>query len=289
MNFGNKIQRVLKGSFSHITIEAQFQNSRYHVEKVGNTYALEIKNVSKDDEATYICQVGAAYTMEFTNVTFLAVNGPKHMQEAVNVRQSSEMESVPLGTTVNLRCSLLSKYNGNVNQCPDERRVYWYRAGSESHPGAVYKSRSTCDDPPGGSCFYHLSKAIDNSSDAGTYYCVVLICGEVLFGGATKVEIKPDLPLTVIVFGALLACCVLVIITLILTIRKLGPVCKHCKGEVAASQNVQQDGSAGDHQSHVDAEEVGINYVALEFPLRKAKGWKKNRESSEKCIYSSME
>ncbi|XP_061580837.1 uncharacterized protein LOC133446779 [Cololabis saira] len=288
MNFGHMIQRVLMGSFNKLTLEAQFQNSRYDVKKVGNGYALEIKNVSKDDEATYFCQVGAAYTMEFINVTFLAVNEPKQMHQDVNVRQSSDVEFVSLGTAVKLHCSLLSKNNAHVNQCPDENRVYWYRAGSESHPGAIYKSRSTCDDPAGGSCFYHLSKAINKSSDAGTYYCAVLTCGEILFGKGTKVEIKSDLQLMVIILGALLACSVLVNITLILARRKQKPVCDHCKGEVPASQKVLQDGSAVDHQSHVDADEDGINYVALDFPSRKAKRWKNNRESSEDCTYSSM-
>ncbi|XP_061580838.1 uncharacterized protein LOC133446780 [Cololabis saira] len=190
MNFGHMIQRILMGSFNKLTFEVQFQNSRYDVKKVGNGYALEIKNVSKDDEATYFCQVGAAYTMEFINVTFLAVNEPKQMHQAVNVRHSLDTESVPLGTAVKLHCSLLSKNNAHVNQCPDENRVYWYRAGSESHPGAIYQSRATCDDPAGGSCFYHLSKAINKSSDAGTYYCALLTCGEILFGGGTKVEIS---------------------------------------------------------------------------------------------------
>uniref|UniRef100_A0A671Y4B9 Ig-like domain-containing protein n=1 Tax=Sparus aurata TaxID=8175 RepID=A0A671Y4B9_SPAAU len=37
------------------------------------------------------------------------------------------------------------------------------------------------------SCVYHFSKKV-SSSDAGTYYCAVATCGEILFGNGAKVE-----------------------------------------------------------------------------------------------------
>ena len=79
MTFGDKIQTVVQGSFNALKLKGQFENSRFDAKKVGDVYFLEIKNVSKEDEATYLCQGGAAYAMDFFNVTFLAVNGKTYL------------------------------------------------------------------------------------------------------------------------------------------------------------------------------------------------------------------
>ncbi|CAB1351610.1 unnamed protein product [Coregonus sp. 'balchen'] len=48
-----------------------------------------------------------------------------------------------------------------------------------------------------GSCVYNLPKRNLSLSDAGTYYCAVASCGEILFGNGTKLDIhKYDFPLT---------------------------------------------------------------------------------------------
>uniref|UniRef100_A0A8D0AHV3 Ig-like domain-containing protein n=1 Tax=Sander lucioperca TaxID=283035 RepID=A0A8D0AHV3_SANLU len=188
LKFGHMVQTVAAGTFDKITLQEPFTNSRFTVTNVNAQHVLNITNVSKEDEATYLCQAGSAYTMKFINGTLLAVNDPKNLQTSVYVKQSPETESVQPGDSVTLQCSLLSKTKGNTDQCPGEHSVYWFRSGSgESHPGIIY---THSDKEEERSCVYSLSKTIQNSSDTGTYYCAVVMCGEILFGKGTKVETK---------------------------------------------------------------------------------------------------
>ena len=75
LDFGYMFQTVAQGSFDKIELQGQFNNARFNATKLGNTYPLIIRNVSKEDEASYFCQAGAAYKMGFINSTYLAVNG----------------------------------------------------------------------------------------------------------------------------------------------------------------------------------------------------------------------
>ncbi|XP_023837611.1 T-cell surface glycoprotein CD8 beta chain-like [Salvelinus sp. IW2-2015] len=43
---------------------------------------------------------------------------------------------------------------------------------------------------PTQSCVFKLPKMNLSLSDAGTYYCAVVLCGEILFGNGTKLDIK---------------------------------------------------------------------------------------------------
>ncbi|XP_078116311.1 uncharacterized protein LOC144524140 isoform X1 [Sander vitreus] len=279
LKFGHVVQTVAAGTFDKITLKEPFTNSRFTVTNVNAQHVLNITNVSKEDEATYLCQAGSAYIMTFINGTLLAVNDHKNLQKAVYVKQSPETESVQPGDSVTLQCSLLSKTKGNTDQCPGEHSVYWFRSGSgESHPGIIY---THSDEEEDRSCVYSLSKTIQNSSDTGTYYCAVVTCGEILFGEGTKVETRQELCPFVIVLGTMLAGCVIVIAALII-FRKQKPVCEYCKGE--ASNHAQYE----DQPRNVDFEAEAINYVALDFPSRNAKRWKNTRELTQDCLYSGM-
>uniref|UniRef100_A0A3B4YU85 Ig-like domain-containing protein n=1 Tax=Seriola lalandi dorsalis TaxID=1841481 RepID=A0A3B4YU85_SERLL len=175
LNFGYMIQIIASGSFTKITLQGQFKNPRFNVRKVGDLHSLIIRNISKEDEATYFCQAGAAYLMKFINGTNLAVNG--------------KTASVQLGASMTLQCSLLYTNKESRAQCPGEHSVHWFRAGSGGfHPGIIYTHSNRSDEQEERSCVYSLSKTIQNSSDAGTYYCAVVTCGEILFGEGTKVE-----------------------------------------------------------------------------------------------------
>uniref|UniRef100_A0A4W6F9B7 Ig-like domain-containing protein n=1 Tax=Lates calcarifer TaxID=8187 RepID=A0A4W6F9B7_LATCA len=72
---GYMIQTVAKGTYSKQTLTGQFDNSRFKVTEGEAEYLLTINNVTKEDEATYFCQSGAAYSQSFVNGTYLAVNG----------------------------------------------------------------------------------------------------------------------------------------------------------------------------------------------------------------------
>ncbi|XP_039975749.1 uncharacterized protein LOC120785255 [Xiphias gladius] len=288
LSFGYMVQTVAAGTFDEIVFKGQFDNPRFKVTKVDALYSLVIRNVSKDDEATYFCQAGTAYTMKVINGTVLAVNDQKNRQKKVYVKQSPETASVRLGESTSLQCSLLSRNNETRVQCPGEHSVHWFRAGSgQFDPGIIYTQRNRSDEQEGRSCAYSLSKTIQDSSDTGTYYCAVVTCGEILFGQGTKVETRQKLCPSVIVLVTLLPCCVIVIAALILS-RKQRPVCEHCKGEVTASNRAENDRPAEDQPSCVEGEAVELNYVALDFASRKAKRWKNNRELTQDYIYSGM-
>ncbi|XP_030252154.1 uncharacterized protein LOC115568733 [Sparus aurata] len=214
MKFGYMLQTVAAGSSYKVSLEGQFVNSRFTITKDDSLYFLHITNVSKDDEATYFCQSGAAYVMRFTQGTVLVVNDPKNHQKSISVEQSPVTASVEPGALINLQCSLLSKKKENRVQCPGEHSVYWFRAGSErSHPSIIYPHRNSSCNREDRSCVYSLSKTIQSSAVNGTYYCAVVTCGEILFGEGTKVEITQSgqEPIVVIILGILLGLCMIVI------------------------------------------------------------------------------
>ncbi|XP_038554921.1 uncharacterized protein LOC119888438 [Micropterus salmoides] len=229
-SLGYMVQSVAAGTFNRQTFTAQFNNSRFTVTEGQAEYLLTIRNVSKEDEATYLCQSGTPYSQSFVKGTFLAVND-RSQQKSVNVKQTPETASVQSGGTLTLQCSLPSKNKGNTSQCPGEHSVYWFRAESEKfYPSIIYTPKKSSDEQVEKSCVYSLSKTIQSSSDAGTYYCAVVTCGEILFGEGTKVETRPELDsIVAIVLGALLACCVIVIVLLVFHINRIR-VCKYCKG-----------------------------------------------------------
>ncbi|XP_026036936.1 uncharacterized protein LOC113030076 [Astatotilapia calliptera] len=271
LNFGNMIETIASGSFDKISLKGPFNNSRFNATKVGDIYSLTITNATKEDEATYLCQGGTAYIMEFFNSMLLVVDDTKTLQKSFTVKQTSDVESVHLGDTMTLQCSLLSENKDDTDQCPDEDKVHWFKGGSESHPGSIY--HGSLRNKEDGRCDYSLSKTVTNSSDAGTYYCAVVTCGQILFGEGTEVEIEGFPLVTVLVI--LLTCSVVVNIALILTRKqKQKPDWKHSRGKVTASNQSpvsQQERSTVDQLNNVEGEEVGVNYAALDFPSRTAK------------------
>ncbi|KAK2848673.1 hypothetical protein Q5P01_008507 [Channa striata] len=266
---GQMVQTVAALTLGKVTVGEQFKNSHFTVTQEKTRIFLTIRNVTKDDEATYFCQHGGTFSQTFFNGTFLAVNDHKQ-HKSVYVKQSSKTESVQPGYSVTLQCSLMSKSKDNGVQCPDENCVYWFRAGSEGfNSGIIYTHSINSDKQGERSCVYSLSKTIQNSSDAGTYYCAVVTCGEILVGQGTKVEINlgPELGPAVLVLGVLLGCCGVVIAALIFYIhQKKG--CEHCKGSVNAS------GHCGHNKStlhDLDGGDNAVNYAALNFSARRMK------------------
>ncbi|XP_040903674.1 immunoglobulin kappa light chain-like [Toxotes jaculatrix] len=286
---GYMVQTVADVIVGKVTVPEKLKNSRFTVTKGNNQYVLTIRNVSKEDEAAYFCQTGSTFSQTFVNGTFLAVKD-QNQQKHVYVKQSPEKASVQLGDSVTLQCSLLSKNNKenkeNKVQCPGEHSVHWFRSGSGGfHPGIIYTHSKRSEQ--GRSCVYSLSKTMQNSSDAGTYYCAVVTCGEILFGEGTKVETGvfsgsgSELDPVVIVLGVLLACCVTVIAVLILFIYQR----KVFKG---ASPHHGHDKSNVDQSNDLDGDAKEANYAALNFSTRRVKREKKKRELPTECVYSDV-
>ncbi|XP_054880496.1 immunoglobulin kappa light chain-like isoform X2 [Poeciliopsis prolifica] len=171
---------VAKWSFSD-----KFKGSHFAITPKGSSYDLTIFNISKEDEATYLCHIGTAYSQKFINGTFLAVNDDKQ-QKSLYLKQHPKTELVRQGETVTLQCSLLSK-NKEKSQCPTKPSMYWFRTESEQfHPGIIYTQRNISDKDLARSCSYTLS--VRDSSDAGIYYSTVVACGSIVIGEGTKVD-----------------------------------------------------------------------------------------------------
>ncbi|KAI4893635.1 hypothetical protein NFI96_032422 [Prochilodus magdalenae] len=107
------------------------------------------------------------------------------------VLQHPVSDPVELGGNTTLQCSVLTDTSAG------EHSVYWIRHGSgESHPGIIYTHGNRSDqcesssetDSSTQSCVYNLPKRNLSLSDAGTYYCAVLMCEEIIFGSGTKLD-----------------------------------------------------------------------------------------------------
>ncbi|CAJ1059007.1 uncharacterized protein LOC117816975 [Xyrichtys novacula] len=285
---GYMVQTVATGTYTKQTLAASFKNERFTVTEGEDHYFLSIRNVSKDDEATYFCHSGTAYSQSFVNGIFLAVKD-RNQEKSVIVEQTPETASVQPGHSVMFRCSLPFTDRKTRVQCPGEHDVYWFRAGSgESLPGVIYthKNRSFREEERG--CVYSLSKTIQNSSDAGMYYCAVVTCGEILFGEGTTVETRSELYPVVIALGVLLACCVTLNAVLLFRGNR-NQACEHCKGgSKSISHNPGHEKSTVQQSTNPDGGTEAENYAALTFSAREVRSVRKLRESPQECVYSTV-
>lgn len=70
-SLGHLPQSVASVILDKITLSDTFKDSRFTL----NKYIFTIRNVSKEDEATYFCQTWTSYSQMFSSGTFLAVKG----------------------------------------------------------------------------------------------------------------------------------------------------------------------------------------------------------------------
>ncbi|XP_024661608.2 uncharacterized protein LOC101466050 [Maylandia zebra] len=278
-SLGHLPQSVASVILDKITLSDAFKDSRFTL----NKDIFTIRNVSKEDEATYFCQTRTTYSQMFSNGTFLAVKDDNH-QKSVYVKQNPEKESVRLGDSVTLECSVLSKNKEKALQCPDDHRAYWFRAGSESFaPNIIYPLVNNSDEALKRRCVYSLTKTIQNSSDIGTYYCAVVTCGEILLGEGTKVETRPGLGPVVLILGVLLGCCISVIVLLLLYPRGIN-VCQHCTGEIRGTNHAGCDVSNVGQSNDLMMTDATVHYSSV----RVNRGNRKRRESTQDCVYAAV-
>uniref|UniRef100_A0A8C5FGK0 Ig-like domain-containing protein n=1 Tax=Gadus morhua TaxID=8049 RepID=A0A8C5FGK0_GADMO len=181
---------------------------------------LNIRSVSKEDEANYFCQ--EHYSKNWSKISIAQLYIFFSVLKMIILFHSSAQ----LGDPVALQCSITSQRTDHSNPCQGEPSVYWFRSGP-SHPAAIYMNGNRsgeCQNSSGPSapqsCVYTLPKNNVDSSDAGTYYCALAACGEVVFGNGTKLDITdPNCHLVILVHRILLACFLFVIIILILIIH----------------------------------------------------------------------
>ncbi|XP_062405912.1 uncharacterized protein LOC134096179 [Sardina pilchardus] len=249
-----------------------FNNGRFKLDKGGTYFHLLIENVNRSEEGMYFCGMRVSYDIVFGNGTFLAIEG-EQWSATDRVVQAPVPDPVYQGDSVILQCTV-------INEKQTEYRVLWFRrSAGDSQPGLIYSpiNRSrVCEDH----CVYRLPKSNLTLSDSGVYYCVVDICGRVIFGNGTVLEIR-SLALfnTVVSLGAILGLCICLVLYLVWLTYK---------GKCAqAAEPVETPLNHFENQGGV-ADATVVNYTALHFSERKPKAGRKRETSTHSSVYSDV-
>ncbi|XP_060782801.1 uncharacterized protein LOC132890017 [Neoarius graeffei] len=267
-------------TFQHdLKYKDEFKPPKFNIEKENETgFHLKIVNVEPSDEALYYC--GLFYycglLSTFGKGTFLSVKGDGDVK--VSVTQNGVLNSVPAGASVTLQCSVLSESRAA------EHQVLWFRAAPpQSHPQIIYTHHSSSRQCESGSsthtCVYDFSKNILSITDTGTYYCAVAVCGKIIFGNGTRVQLERSVvdPVVICLAGAL-GVCVVVIFALIFIITYKG------RNRVKLKQS-----SVMDKTPNQDCDTVELNYAALHFSERRAKRGRVKKQQPQDIIYSDVQ
>uniref|UniRef100_A0A7N8YNR2 Uncharacterized LOC113144724 n=1 Tax=Mastacembelus armatus TaxID=205130 RepID=A0A7N8YNR2_9TELE len=244
-------------------------------------FVLHITDTKLSDTAFYYCLKTRSRNITFVKGIFLRITGPE--SNIIAVIQDFSSDPVRPGDSVTLQCSVLS--DSESDTCPRDHSVYWFRAGSdESLPSLIYapKNSDQCERSPEvpsqQKCVYNFSKNI-SSSDAGTYYCAVATCGQILFGNGTKLDIEGTSLWSQSANAIMLS--LIVITFLICAIKK-----NKCDSDNAAVDRQTTSGGLKCQQRYEDA----WDYSAVIFTVMKTdNGAKKAAKSAEReKIYAAV-
>ncbi|XP_053199012.1 immunoglobulin kappa light chain-like [Scomber japonicus] len=173
------------------TFDDQFRQ-RYAIKFNNTSNHLSISATTWEDVGTYYCGAMRLNSIMIGEGTFLMLKGAKMISDSVI--QKPESVSVQPGRSVTLSCSV------HTDRCAAEHtHVLWLKNSDHSAPEMIHSSgnkNNSCQKTETGSgeatCVYHLLMRNLSSDDAGTYYCAVTSCGEVMFGKGTKININRD-------------------------------------------------------------------------------------------------
>uniref|UniRef100_A0A3Q1H6U9 Ig-like domain-containing protein n=2 Tax=Anabas testudineus TaxID=64144 RepID=A0A3Q1H6U9_ANATE len=236
----------------------------------------------------YHCAVLDSWTQNHWSGTYLSVKG--NSERTSTVVQTVSDPVLP-GDSVTLQCSVLSDSDNKT--CPGDHSVYWFRAGSDqSHPEIIYTGgNNECEKRSHSvkSCVYRFSKNV-SSSDAGTYYCAVATCGQILFGDGTKLRIEQKKS-EFIALVTLIVSLAISVIGNIVFICYRSPACEQFKGRESDSSQSRHDNqdnmSRPVHDLTIDGHD--LNYAALQFSRGKGTRGKKKKElRTEEIVYSQV-
>ncbi|XP_036452922.1 uncharacterized protein LOC118826142 [Colossoma macropomum] len=260
-----------------VTYHNDFDKSgRFNAVRTKDTFNLSISNAEPSDSATYYCAFAYYTDAALVDCTVLVLKGSSSSLSAV--LQPPVSDPVELGGDTTLQCSILTDASAG------EHSVYWFRHGSgESHPGIIYThgnrsdecKRSSETDSPTQSCVYKLPKRNLSLSDAGTYYCAVLMCGEIIFGNGTKLDFVEKGVMDPTLIGLAASNIISVVVVLFLC-RKL--YYSHHKG--AAEGHTVQANQAEDTDV--------LNYAALSFAQSSSSRRSRTKNSSDQPVYAQV-
>ncbi|KAG7465341.1 hypothetical protein MATL_G00175320 [Megalops atlanticus] len=277
--------------YAYAVFHNEFNATRFAVTPGKREHHLSISGTSDADSATYYCAAVWNYEIFFGNGTYLMIKGSEQQKSnSRTVVQQPVSEPLQPGDSVTLQCTI------HTETCAGEHSVYWFRQSSgESSPGIIYThgnrgdhcERSSGAGSPTQSCVYKLPKRNLSFSDAGTYYCAVATCGEILFGNGTRLDVQEGVNHIVFGLGGTLVLCVVGIIALVCT-RNRAKCCEHCPVlSGRASQPLHHDGSRAEPTGAQSDGEV-LNYAALSFADKKSRGGRKKQELKQESVYADV-
>uniref|UniRef100_A0A3Q4HCI2 Ig-like domain-containing protein n=1 Tax=Neolamprologus brichardi TaxID=32507 RepID=A0A3Q4HCI2_NEOBR len=254
-----------------LSVQGETFKSRFQANYDKKFSNLTILKAVQDDEGIYHCGIIEWINPEWTG-TYLLVKGKLviHSSDYTVVQWPTVLNPLRSGNSMTLQCSV---YSDSDKMCPRDYNVFWFRAGSDPlHPSIIYTdgnrhSESEIMSDSEERCLYRFSKNV-SSSDAGTYYCAVATCGEILFGNGTKLDVE-GLPLFYQNFKRISSYVAIIFLR---------------------NKNLKKkfDNSLFLHSSDPNHEaDEELNYAALHFSERKTRG-KRKTEFAEDSVYSQV-
>uniref|UniRef100_A0A668W0C4 Ig-like domain-containing protein n=2 Tax=Oreochromis aureus TaxID=47969 RepID=A0A668W0C4_OREAU len=285
--------RIVSGSSAEFlggtfTFDYNGVNNTPHItaKQEPGTFILEISKVNLSDIGLYYCIKVRQLAMTFLKGTFLTIEELE--PDITDIFQMPPSDHVYQGDPVALQCSLL--INTEKKTCSGNHSVYWFRAGTdESQPSLIYAHGNTGDecnksaeDPSQYKCDYSFSKNV-STADAGSYYCAVATCGQIIFGNGTKLNIKGpstwDLQKANTVLFLLSAALATSLIVIAYLIKKLSVCCP----------DTDLGTTSGNHENQERGENSMV-YSAATFTIKKSgKLVRRNEKTEEEAtVYSDI-
>ncbi|XP_071314408.1 uncharacterized protein [Trachinotus anak] len=262
--------RLVSGNFPEVlgkTYSLKTVHRHITTTEEPETFVLRIAKAELSDAALYYCMKTYQQSVTFLNGTDLRVKGTEP-----DITAAPTSDPVRPEISVTLPCSVVS--DSEKKTCPGDPTVYWFRVGAdESHPRLIYthgENEDICEKSPevhsAQKCVYNFSKNV-SFSDAGTHYCAVATCGEILFGNGTKLDAEvvstcdsQENDAMVLLLCAALAISLIVIAVLACAIIKKS--CDCCNAADALPEN------SGGHRNQQRDEDTWV-YSAAIFTMMK--------------------
>ncbi|XP_035375937.1 uncharacterized protein LOC113581822 isoform X2 [Electrophorus electricus] len=275
----------------HLSLPFNFHNDfdklkRFHLSRSAGSSNLTITKTIPSDSAVYYCAGSFSNIVIFGPGTVLMLKGKD--SNKYTVVQNTVPQLLQPGDSVTLQCTVLSE------RCAGGHNVYWFRDGlRDSHPGIIYThgdrsdqcKKSTELHSPTRSCAYKLPKRNLSSSDAGTYYCAVSACGEILFGNGTKLDLDGVPDGKSIYMFMIVGLAVLLLISLAINI--LLCVTRRKKDTQRITNCPSQQFNSNDTMSAAQYHTTDVlNYAALKFTAQSTR--MKRERHQEETLYSGI-
>ncbi|XP_042258234.1 uncharacterized protein LOC121890045 [Thunnus maccoyii] len=249
-------------------------NPRFALDTETGKNHLKITNLRISDSATYYCASSYSSKFEFAEGTIVNVKASGLNIQAL-VHQSASESSVTLNCTV---------HTGSCND--GNHSVYWFKNSEESQPGIIYTHGGRNDQCERNSntqthtCVYNLPMKSLNLSHAGTYYCAVASCGQILFGNGTKLDVELDSPVVVYFLSGALVFITILSVLLAFSVYKM----KRNSFQSTESQARISAPSTVNAKGYKAAE--NLYYAALSVNLTNRR--RRQNQTWSECVYYSV-